>query len=117
MFLPIAYAEDGYGFIYGVRFSFPDTLGERSRLSVPATWGGTKRVAIEFDKSIEHGLFDRVFATAAIGQRRNLYFDRADERIIASLRGERPLARLLRAGATGSWQRVSFAGATDEVYT
>jgi outer membrane protein assembly factor BamA len=117
MFLPIVDAEDGYGVAYGVRFAFPDLVGDRSRLSVPATWGGTKRAALEFDKTLAPGVVDRVFATAAIGQRRNPFFEREDQRGLASLRVERPIVRSLRGGAAGSWQQVSFAGSRDTVWT
>ena len=38
MWLPIIEYADGYGFTYGARISFVDTLGPRSRISVPLTW-------------------------------------------------------------------------------
>ena len=33
MFMPILHSEDGYGFTYGMRTSFVDTLGPRSRIT------------------------------------------------------------------------------------
>ena len=39
MWLPIVDYADGYGFTYGARVSFVDTLGPRSRISVPAHVG------------------------------------------------------------------------------
>ena len=47
MWLPILHHEDGYGLTYGARVSFVDVLGDRSRVSVPMTWGGERRVALE----------------------------------------------------------------------
>ena len=43
MFIPVLSFTDGYGFTYGARFTFVDLLGRGSRISVPLTWGGTKR--------------------------------------------------------------------------
>jgi len=45
MWLPVLDYADGYGFTYGARVSFVDVLGQRSRISVPLTWGGERRVA------------------------------------------------------------------------
>jgi len=43
--LPILNYADGYGFTYGVRTSFRGIAGSRSRLSVPLSWGGERRVS------------------------------------------------------------------------
>ena len=45
MFLPILSYADGYGFTYGGRVSTVSLLGIGERLSVPLTWGGTRRAA------------------------------------------------------------------------
>ena len=42
MFMPVLNSEDGYGFTYGMRVSFVDQLGPRSRISFPLTWGGER---------------------------------------------------------------------------
>ena len=47
MFLPILSYDDGYGFTYGGRVSTIGLLGGGERLSVPLTWGGTRRAAVE----------------------------------------------------------------------
>src|SRR5438128_683552 len=43
LFLPVLNMEDGYGVTYGARVGLPNPAGERSRLSMPLTWGGDKR--------------------------------------------------------------------------
>ena len=55
MWLPIIDYADGYGFTYGARVSFVDTLGPRSRISLPFTWGGERKVAVEADRTFERG--------------------------------------------------------------
>ena len=60
MWLPILDYADGYGFTYGARISFVDTLGARSRISVPFTWGGEREAALEVDRTFERGPFSRV---------------------------------------------------------
>ena len=53
MFLPILDYDDGYGFTYGGRVSTIGMLGMGERLSVPLTWGGTRRAAIEGDRHVQ----------------------------------------------------------------
>ena len=47
LFLPILRYEEGYGVSYGVRLARTDLLGPKSRVSVPLTWGGERRAALE----------------------------------------------------------------------
>src|SRR4029453_3648503 len=56
--LPALHGEAGYGFTYGVRLARADILGSRSRLSLPATWGGEKRAAGAREKELEGGPHD-----------------------------------------------------------
>ncbi len=60
MFLPILGYDDGYGFTYGGRVSTIGMLGMGERLSVPLTWGGTRRAAIEVDRTFKTGPLTRV---------------------------------------------------------
>jgi outer membrane protein assembly factor BamA len=108
MFLPIIGVEDGYGVTYGARFTIPDPAGANSRISFPATWGGDKRVAAEFDKTFEHAPLDRVTAGTSLSRRTNPYYDVDDDRFRVWIRGERQLVKTLRAGATIGSQRVDF---------
>ena len=55
MFLPILNYADGYGFTYGGRVSTMGLLGAGERLSVPLTWGGTRRAALEVDRTFKRG--------------------------------------------------------------
>ncbi len=53
MWMPILKHEDGYGFTYGARLAFKDSLGDRSRVSVPMTWGGERRIGLEAERSFD----------------------------------------------------------------
>jgi hypothetical protein len=113
MFLPLVDAEDGYGLTYGIRVAVPNVAGTRSRLSFPFTWGGEKRAALEFDKELSSGPVSRIEAGGAIARRTNPSYDENDDRDRLWARAELELARAVRLGATGSWERVSFLGAHD----
>ena len=75
MFLPILSYADGYGFTYGARFSTVDLLGAGERLSVPLTWGGTRRAALEAERTFKRGPLTRSSRASAIWQRENPRFE------------------------------------------
>lgn len=114
MFLPILDAEDGYGLTYGVTASLADVAGERSRLSFPLTWGGTRRAGVELEKNFVSGPLTRVEVGAAILRRTNPAFEEHDERRRGWLRAERVLGDF-RLGATTGWERVSFGPIDDDL--
>jgi outer membrane protein assembly factor BamA len=113
MFLPVLSAEDGYGVTYGARLAWPNVAGKDSRIGVPLTWGGDKRAAVEFDKTLTDAPLDRVTGGLSVSRRTNPFYDEDDDRARVWLRGERLFGRSLRLGATAGWQHVSFFGATD----
>jgi hypothetical protein len=116
MFLPILGYSDGYGFTYGARFSTVDLLGFGERLSVPLTWGGTRRVALELERTFEHGPFTRVLSSAALWQRENPGFvfedgdddSTSDRRIELKGRVERNVAQIFFTGLEATRARVEF---------
>jgi outer membrane protein assembly factor BamA len=112
MFMPILKFEDGYGFSYGARATIPDVTGKGSRLSFPATWGGERRAAVEFDRPMTVAL-SRFQAGGGIGRRRNPFFLENDARAGVWVRGDRNIAGPLRVGASGEWQHVSFGNIPD----
>jgi outer membrane protein assembly factor BamA len=117
MFLPIVSYADGYGFTYGARVSAIDTLGIGERLSVPATWGGTKRIALEFERTFDRGPLTRMTASAGIGKRTNPRFDLDDRRVELKAGIERQFARIVRLGADASRASVSFGELDDRLWT
>jgi len=116
LFLPILYAEDGYGVTYGVQLARPGVAGSNSRLSFPLSWGGEKRAGAELDKMFERGVLSRLLAGGSISERTNPFFDRDDDRWQTWVRAEHQFTGTIRAGASTGWQHVSFLGA-DESFT
>ncbi len=117
MFLPILSYEDGYGFTYGARFSTVDLLGAGERLSVPLTWGGTKRAALEFERSFKSGPVTRVFSSFGIWDRENPHYEIGDTRVELKGRVERQIAHMVRLGVDASRSSVSFGDLDDQIWT
>ncbi len=115
MWLPVLRYDEGYGVSYGARFSLVDVLGEGSRVSVPATWGGDKRVTVEVERPLSRGTTDRVRAGGSHGRRTHPYFGVEDRRTRAWVGFDRELGNGLRAGAEAAWEEVGFVGPSDRL--
>ena len=98
MWLPIVDFADGYGFTYGARVSFVDALGKGSRISVPATWGGERRVGVTVDRTFATGPFTRVEGAIAVTRRENPRYEVGDTRREGRARLERAFTPWLRTG-------------------
>ena len=116
MFLPILSYADGYGLTYGARFSTVNLLGARERLSVPLTWGATRRVALEAERSFKRGPLTRILGSAALWQRENPAFaleaedddSTTDRRVEFTARAERNIAGYMFTGVQATHARVEF---------
>jgi hypothetical protein len=117
MFLPIISFADGYGFTYGGRVSTVDLLGFGERLSVPLTWGGTRRAALEFERQFKAGPLTRVDSSLVIWNRENPRFETRDQRVEVKGRAERVFADLFRLGADASRSTISFGALDDTLWT
>jgi hypothetical protein len=117
MFLPILSYDDGYGFTYGGRVSAVDLLGAGERLSVPLTWGGTRRAALEFERTFKSGPLTRVDSSFGISQRENPHYELDDQRVKWTARAERSFAGLVRTGVETSLSTVEFGDFDDRLWT
>jgi len=117
MFFPILSYADGYGFTYGGRVSTVDLFGVGERLSVPLTWGGTKRAAIEAERSFKTGPVSRVFSSFGIWNRENPHYDIDDQRVELKGRVERQFAHIVRVGLDASRSSVEFGTQNDDIWT
>ena len=117
MFLPIISYADGYGFTYGGRVSTVDLLGIDERLSVPLTWGGTRRAALEFERLFKTGPLTRIASSLAIWNRENPRFEIRDQRVEVKGRAERVFADVFRAGIDASSSTISFGTLDDDLWT
>jgi len=113
MFLPVLQYTDGYGFTYGGRASFVHLFGRDGRLSVPATWGGTKRVAAEVDKRFRRAPVDLLEGGVGISRRTNPHYEIDEDRGEAWVGASGRIAGGLRAGVRASTANVTF-GDLDE---
>ena len=116
-FLPVFNYVDGYGPTYGGRVTVARALGRDGRLSIPVTWGGTKRAALELDKGFASGPIDRLEGGASISRRENPYFHLDDDRAQVWLGVRRRLAGPVSAGGGAGYADVSFNGVNDRLAT
>jgi hypothetical protein len=116
-FLPILGYEDGYGWTYGGRVSTTGLLGAGEHLSVPLSWGGTRRAVLEARRDFRRGPLSSISASTGIVQRENPRFGLDDQRAGVWGRAERRLAGGLAVGASGGSERVRFGGARDSLAT
>jgi outer membrane protein assembly factor BamA len=110
MFLPILDAEDGYGLTYGAQFAFAGHRATRRRVIVPASWGGDKRIAAEFQQEFAPRSAPRLRAGAMLQRRTHPFFDENADRKRVWARSEFRIHRDVRAGAELAWQSSSLAG-------
>ena len=117
MFLPIVSYADGYGFTYGGRVSTVDLLGIDERLSVPLTWGGTRRAALEFERLFKTGPLTRISSSLGIWNRENPRYEIRDQRFEVTGRAERVFADVFRVGVDASRSTISFGTLDDDLWT
>ncbi len=117
MFLPILNYADGYGFTYGGRVSTVDYLGFNERLSVPLSWGGLRRAAIEFERDFKSGPLTQVTSSFGIWNRRNPRYDIRDQRVELKAGAERDFAHVVRLGVDASRSSVSFGTIDSRIWT
>ena len=107
MFLPILDYEDGYGLSYGVRVSFVDPVGGQSRLSVPATWGGTKRIGAELEKSFGASMRTSARASAMLSRREHPFYETDEDRVDVQVT-LRQRVGVASVAALGGWSDVTL---------
>ncbi|HLG58079.1 MAG TPA: FtsQ-type POTRA domain-containing protein [Vicinamibacterales bacterium] len=105
--LPILNYADGYGLTYGVRVAFADAAGPDSRLSVPLSWGGERRVGVELERSFNDER-TRVGAALWLNRRVNPFFEVPDRRRQLRLEAEQSIANWLKVGASGRVAHVEL---------
>jgi outer membrane protein assembly factor BamA len=116
-FLPMLDYEDGYGLTYGGRLTFADALGRASRISVPLTWGGVKRAAVELDKALATGPIHGVEGGASVSSVTNPAYDLDDGREQVWLGVRRFLTKAVSVGARAGYADVSFGDLDDRLGT
>ena len=113
MWMPVLKHEDGYGFTYGARLAFRDSIGDRSRVSVPMTWGGERRIGLEAERSFD-GPISVVRGGVSLYRRVNPHFELPDRRTEARVEADRLFTSWLRAGVGARVANVEFGPDYDE---
>jgi outer membrane protein assembly factor BamA len=117
MVLPILAYEEGYGFTYGARVSAVDWLGLGERLTVPLTWGGEKRAAVELDRTFRSGPLARVSGEGGVVQRRHPHYRVDERRVDIAARVEHVVAAPLRLGVETRRTSVRFGDRLEGQWT
>jgi outer membrane protein assembly factor BamA len=117
MFMPVLRYDDGYGFTYGARISAVDWPRRGSRLSAPLTWGGTKRAALEYERTMSVGPFDRIFVAGSVSRRTNPFYELDEDRQEVTVEASKQVVRHLRAGGHAGYADVGFGTLKDWTVT
>ena len=115
--LPVLNYADGYGFTYGARVAFADVIGDRSRLSVPLTWGGERRAGVDLERAFDRGPISLVHVGASVNRRVNPFYELSDLRQDVRVDVDRILLPWLRVGADARVAQVEFGDAYDARHT
>ena len=110
MFVPILSAEDGYGFTYGAQFAFSGRRSAQRRVVVPASWGGDKRIGVEYQQEFSPRFAPRLRTGAFLQRRTHPFYEENADRTRVWGRTEWSILRDVRAGGEVAWQSSSLAG-------
>ena len=113
LFMPIVDYAEGHGLTYGARFSLVDVLGDRGRLTMPLTMGGTRQAALELEKRFDVGVVHAVGGGVSTSRQENQHYRVTDRRNEAWVGADRKVAGALRVSARASLSDVRF-GLIDE---
>ncbi len=111
--MPILDHAEGHGLTSGVRFTLADALGERSRLSVPLTFGGTRQAALEFEKDFDAGPVHTVRGGLSVSHLENQHYIVGDRRASVWFGADRQIIDSLRLSTKIGFSNVRF-GPIDE---
>ena len=117
MFFPIVDYDDGYGWTYGGRTTIVDVMGKGTHVSVPLSWGGTRKAAVEADHTFHSGPLTRVTGAFGIAQRENPHYEIDDRRTTLSGRAERRVFNRVTFGAEAGSSRVTFEPSHDRFWS
>jgi outer membrane protein assembly factor BamA len=117
MVLPILDYVDGYGFTAGARFSFVNVLGKEGHIIMPLTFGSTRQVTAELDKTLASGPVRRLRLGGSVVSRENPGYDIRDRRNEVWADVTRPIGGVLSVGANAGWSDVHFGDTTDRLAT
>lgn len=80
MLFPVVSGSDEYGINYGGQISARDLLGLKEKLSVPLTWGGIRRAAIEGEFNVHNPAVQTLSVAGGISRKENPHYKKDDFR-------------------------------------
>jgi outer membrane protein assembly factor BamA len=107
MFFPILSGSDEYGIDYGARVAAKDLLGLKEKISMPLTWGGIRRAAIEGEFDLHNPVFRTLTAAGEISRKENPHYKKGDFRKGIQMTLQRRLSRF-EFNVQSSWTDVRF---------
>lgn len=115
LWVPVLRYDEGYGATYGVQAALEGVFGGTSQLSIPATWGGERRIGAEGSRTFDSRIVTRVAAAVDRVRTEHPAFDRVEDRTRISGRLERAIGQSFRVGGEVAHDRVTFAGVRNDV--
>lgn len=112
---PILNYADGCGATYGARLTALDPVGERSRLSIPLSWGGLRRAALEFEARPTRGPFSLVRAGVSASERENPHYHLRERRTGFAVGAERRIGERWRVLGGADRSRVRFGDRSERL--
>jgi len=107
MFMPILQINDEYGFTFGLRTTAKNLLGFNERLSIPLTWGGVRRAALESEFEMNNPVISTLTLGVDVSRKENPHYQTGDFRNGVQAELQRRLNRF-EVNVYSSWTRVDF---------
>jgi len=107
MFMPILKGSDEYGFTYGLRTTGKNLLGFKERLSIPLTWGGVRRAALESEFEMNNPVISTLTLSVDFARKENPHFRTGDFRKGVQAELRRRLKRF-EVKVHSGWAGVDF---------
>ncbi len=115
MWVPVVRYDEGYGVTYGLQAALEGAFGGTSQLTLPATWGGERRIGVEGSRSFSGPIVSRVQAGADLRRSEHPAFALVEERRRIFGRVERAITASARIGVEAAHDAVRFNGARNDV--
>ena len=107
MFMPILQGSDEYGVTYGLRTTAKNLLGFKERLSIPLTWGGVRRAALESEFEMHNPFISTLTLGVDVSRKENPHYRTGDFRKGVQAELRRRLKRF-EVNVHSGWTRVDF---------
>lgn len=116
MYFPILSGSDEYGITYGFRTTAKDLLGLDERISIPLTWGGVRRAAIEGEFNLHNPVAQSLTTTVGVSRKENPHYKIGDFRKEVHANVKRRL-KLFEANVHSGWTDVDFGNQEGDFVT